>query len=84
MQCCLCVIIRQTETQMNNANPISILESGWQMVRLQLLQPEKVFFKSKAGKMSIIFFSLIQCAVLLGVFSSWILSNILRGGKYDF
>lgn len=32
--------------------------------------------------MSIIFFSLVQCAVLLGVFSSWILSNILRGDEF--
>jgi hypothetical protein len=48
------------------------------MIRLQLNQPGKVYFKSKAGKVAIMFFSLVQCAVLLGVFSSWILSSILR------
>lgn len=80
MQICLCVIIRQVEVHMKNAKPIGVVESTWQMIRLQLLQPEKIYFRSKAGKLSIIFFSLVQCAVLLGVFSSWILSNILRAG----
>ncbi|KAI6216392.1 hypothetical protein M3Y95_01278900 [Aphelenchoides besseyi] len=78
MQICLCVMVRQVEIHIKDARPISILESAWQMVRLQLLQPEKVYFKSKAGKLAIISFSLIQCAVLLGVFSSWILSNLLK------
>jgi hypothetical protein len=33
MQCCLCVIIRQTEVHMNDASNIGILESAWQMLR---------------------------------------------------
>ncbi|CAD5211180.1 unnamed protein product [Bursaphelenchus okinawaensis] len=51
--------------------------SSWQMLRLQLMQPEKIYFKSLAGRVSILLFSLVQCAVLLGVFSTWILSSII-------
>jgi hypothetical protein len=42
------------------------------------MKPENVKFKTKAGKVFFICFSLIQCTILLGVFSNWILTNILN------
>ncbi|KAI6216391.1 hypothetical protein M3Y95_01278800 [Aphelenchoides besseyi] len=92
VQCCLCIIIRRTEAKMKNVMPIGIVEvsvtslfaficwfsTAWHVLRLQFLQPEPIVFYSAAGKLSIMFFSLVQVVVLLGVFGSWILSNILQ------
>ncbi|KAI6193467.1 hypothetical protein M3Y96_01020900 [Aphelenchoides besseyi] len=66
--------------------------TAWHVLRLQFLQPEPIVFYSAAGslhklkeliqsKLSIMFFSLVQVVVLLGVFGSWILSNILQAEK---
>ncbi|CAD5211172.1 unnamed protein product [Bursaphelenchus okinawaensis] len=78
LQISFCVLIRFFEANVICTQRISVLESSWQMLRLQLMQPEKIYFKSLAGRFSIMIFSLVQCAVLLGVFSSWILASIIR------
>ncbi|CAD5215479.1 unnamed protein product [Bursaphelenchus xylophilus] len=77
VQIMVCTCIRYFEASFTKQKPITVVESGWQMLRLQLMQPEKIYFKSIAGRLSILLFSLVQCAVLLGVFSTWILSSII-------
>ncbi|CAD5215487.1 unnamed protein product [Bursaphelenchus xylophilus] len=83
LQISVCVMIRYFEAKVIRTKHIGVLESAWQMLRLQLMQPEKIYFTSLAGRLSIMIFSLVQCAVLLGVFSSWILTSIIRDAATD-
>ncbi|KAH7698341.1 Protein W02A2.5, partial [Aphelenchoides avenae] len=50
----------------------------WKLLRLQLSQPECTDFYTKAGKLTIFVFALMQCLLLLGLYQSWILSSIIR------
>ncbi|KAI6181153.1 hypothetical protein M3Y98_00798200 [Aphelenchoides besseyi] len=72
-----CVIVRHVEAKMSKAPAPSISESAWQILRIQLHQPEPIPHTSKAGKFSLFIFSLLQCAIV-GVFGSFILGNIIH------
>ncbi|KAI6174514.1 hypothetical protein M3Y97_00999200 [Aphelenchoides bicaudatus] len=78
VQWLLCVIFRRVESCLRNQNATRFFESAWQILRIQLLQPEQVPFRTKAGKFSLFLFSLVQCTLLLGIFSSFILASILH------
>ncbi|KAI6174512.1 hypothetical protein M3Y97_00999000 [Aphelenchoides bicaudatus] len=68
---------------MRRTRPPNAFESAFQILRIQLLQPDtqQVSFQTKAGKFSLFFFSLVQCSILLGVFSSFVLANIINSNE---
>uniref|UniRef100_A0A1I7SCN2 PBPb domain-containing protein n=1 Tax=Bursaphelenchus xylophilus TaxID=6326 RepID=A0A1I7SCN2_BURXY len=79
VQCVLCVVINRIEAQIRKReSKESAMELVWQMLRLQLLQSKIMRNSSKAGKFSVVVFSLIQCTVIMGVLSSYIFSNLVR------
>ncbi|KAI6193418.1 hypothetical protein M3Y96_01015600 [Aphelenchoides besseyi] len=53
-------------------------ETAWRILRIQLMQPESFECYTFAGKLSTVLFSLVQCSILLGLYSSWILANIIK------
>ncbi|KAI6195765.1 hypothetical protein M3Y94_01026400 [Aphelenchoides besseyi] len=77
-QWAFCVLVRRFEAYTLKQKPISVLECGWQVVRLQLIQPEKVNFQCLCGSFSMCLYSILQCSILLGVFGSFILASIIR------
>ncbi|KAI6195742.1 hypothetical protein M3Y94_01023400 [Aphelenchoides besseyi] len=77
-QWAFCVLVRRFEAYTLKQKPIGVLECGWQVVRLQLLQPEKVNFQCLCGSFSVCLYSILQCSILLGVFGSFILASIIR------
>ncbi|CAD5210640.1 unnamed protein product [Bursaphelenchus okinawaensis] len=54
------------------------MDVAWRMLRLQLLQPQTCESGLIAGKLSIIIFSLAQCAVIMGIMSSYLFSNLIK------
>ncbi|CAD5214821.1 unnamed protein product [Bursaphelenchus xylophilus] len=79
LQCLLTVLVHKVEGELKQeAVRCTISESVWQIIRLQLLQPETLEHSSTAGKFSVVIFSLVQCTVIMGVLSSYIFSNLVR------
>ncbi|KAI6224069.1 hypothetical protein M3Y95_00844300 [Aphelenchoides besseyi] len=78
MQWILCVLIRQVETQLKRRKGPDILESAWQVLKVGMMQPEKVHFTLRSGKFAFFVFTLLQGTVLLRVFSSVILGSMLH------
>ncbi|KAI6184865.1 hypothetical protein M3Y97_00642300 [Aphelenchoides bicaudatus] len=78
-----CQLVRYFESHTLKVKPPSLAECAWSILRLQLLQPEEVQFHSFSGNFAICVFSLFQCSILLGVFSSFILASIITR-KPDF
>ncbi|CAD5210411.1 unnamed protein product [Bursaphelenchus okinawaensis] len=79
LQCLLTVIVHKVEEDLQKASVRhTVSESIWQIIRLQLLQPESLQLTSNAGKFSVVIFSLVQCTVIMGVLSSYIFSNLVR------
>ncbi|KAI6171627.1 hypothetical protein M3Y98_00883600 [Aphelenchoides besseyi] len=77
-QWAFCVLVRRFEAYTLKEKPVSVLECGWQVIRLQLIQPEKVNFQCLCGSFSVCLYSILQCSILLGVFGSFILASIIR------
>ncbi|CAD5210409.1 unnamed protein product [Bursaphelenchus okinawaensis] len=79
LQCLLTVMLHKVEEELNQASvQHTVSDSVWQIIRLQLMQPESLQLSSNAGKFSVVIFSLIQCTVIMGVLSSYIFSNLVR------
>ncbi|KAI6223426.1 hypothetical protein M3Y95_00888900 [Aphelenchoides besseyi] len=74
LQWSACVLMRRVESRMINEKSTSIGECAWQLLRVQLMQPEKIPFKTRAGKFSLTIFSLLQC-IILGLYGSFILAT---------
>ncbi|CAD5209538.1 unnamed protein product [Bursaphelenchus okinawaensis] len=79
LQCALSVIFNRVEVKINkNEKKKRISDLVWQIVRLQLMQPEDVNCNITAGRISVFIFAFIQCTVIMGVLSSYIFSNLVR------
>ncbi|KAI6238627.1 hypothetical protein M3Y99_00667000 [Aphelenchoides fujianensis] len=78
LQWALGVLVHHVEAAMLKRTKPSAAETAWRILRIQLLQPEAFECFTLAGKSSMVLFSLIQCSILLGLYSSWILANIIQ------
>ncbi|KAI6170325.1 hypothetical protein M3Y98_01227900 [Aphelenchoides besseyi] len=76
------VLVRRFEAYKLKQKPTSVLDCAWVVIRLQLLQPEKIDFQCICGLFSCLVYSLLQCSILLGVFGSFILVSIIRPLPY--
>ncbi|KAH7706635.1 Protein W02A2.5 [Aphelenchoides avenae] len=78
IQALCCLFIARAEVDLKQRKDFSPLDMIWKLLRLQLSQPECTDFYTKAGKLTIFVFALMQCLLLLGMYQSWILSSIIR------
>ncbi|CAD5214559.1 unnamed protein product [Bursaphelenchus xylophilus] len=77
LQCIFSVIVHRVEKELYEDKKSKWSEVIWRIVRLQLLQPQNCQSKLLSGKCSIIIFSLAQCAILMGILSSYILARLM-------
>ncbi|KAI6238624.1 hypothetical protein M3Y99_00666700 [Aphelenchoides fujianensis] len=81
LQFVFCVCAQRCEAHLTRRKASSVAELAWRLLRLMLLQPEVVKLETKAGKFSLFVFSLVHGSVLLGVFSSFVLANIIHSSR---
>ncbi|KAI6224068.1 hypothetical protein M3Y95_00844200 [Aphelenchoides besseyi] len=81
LQFVFCLIAYCCEANLTQQSPPNPAEVAWRILRIMLMQPDNVEFKTKSGKFSLFFFSLLQGTVLLGVYSSCILANIIHSNQ---
>ncbi|KAI6193414.1 hypothetical protein M3Y96_01015200 [Aphelenchoides besseyi] len=81
LQFVFCLITYCCESNLTQQSTPSPAEVAWRILRIMLMQPDNVEFKTKSGKLSLFFFSLLQGTVLLGVYSSCILANIIHSNQ---
>ncbi|KAH7702733.1 Protein W02A2.5 [Aphelenchoides avenae] len=93
IQAVVCMVVLRTEVTMKMRKSMAPFEAPWKLLRLQLLQPN-VFLYSRAGeyfpathtsfpasflgKFTVTIFAFVQCAILLSLYQSWLLTAILR------
>ncbi|KAI6184866.1 hypothetical protein M3Y97_00642400 [Aphelenchoides bicaudatus] len=78
LQWIFCMFVQKLETRAGWKKQTSVVDSAWQLFRLLLQQPDKFPVQSTLGKLSIYIYSLLQCTILLGLFSSFILASIIK------
>ncbi|KAI6224067.1 hypothetical protein M3Y95_00843900 [Aphelenchoides besseyi] len=72
------VIVRVVERRLNLRYSVGIYSHCWRYVRLQLLQPVDIQYRLRAGNLSLIVFAFFQCAVIISMYQSWILTSVMR------
>ncbi|KAI6193416.1 Glutamate receptor ionotropic, kainate 4 isoform X2 [Aphelenchoides besseyi] len=72
------LIVRFVERRLNLRYSVGIYSHCWQYLRLQLLQPVDIQYRLRAGNISLIVFSFFQCALIISMYQSWILTSVMR------
>ncbi|KAI6174516.1 hypothetical protein M3Y97_00999400 [Aphelenchoides bicaudatus] len=83
LQWMLGLLVQQMEANISGQKAPPLLESTWKFLRMLLRQPERLRCCSWGGKVSIFLFAFVQCTVLLGLYSSLILANIIKSNDKE-
>ncbi|KAI6238626.1 hypothetical protein M3Y99_00666900 [Aphelenchoides fujianensis] len=72
------VLVRLVEKRFNLCYSLNVFSHIWKYFRLQILQAVDIKYRLRSGNVSLVFFSLFQCAVVLSLYQSYILTSVVR------
>ncbi|KAI6231466.1 hypothetical protein M3Y95_00384800 [Aphelenchoides besseyi] len=70
--------VRFVEWRLVLRSQLNIMELIWRMVRLQFIQYDHIGHKLISGNFSVLTFSFLQCAVLLGLYQCWVITSAIK------
>ncbi|KAI6174515.1 hypothetical protein M3Y97_00999300 [Aphelenchoides bicaudatus] len=83
LQWLLCLVVHQVESRLFKKQAPSALDTAWKVLKIQLMQCEGFESETLAGRFSMLLFSLVQSTILLGLYGSWILANIIQKETHE-
>ncbi|CAD5227186.1 unnamed protein product [Bursaphelenchus xylophilus] len=80
IQCVVCGVIQSVQNRFVPQKE-RICDKVWGTLRIQLLQGHNLKFRFFSGNLTVLVFALFQCALIIGVFTSYFLSIMVRIDK---
>ncbi|CAD5214749.1 unnamed protein product [Bursaphelenchus xylophilus] len=83
LQCVFAYVVAKAEAKAGLQTKHGLCSIVWQVVRIQFFQSGQVNFRFSSGRFSLFLFALLQGTVIVGMFTSWFLSSLIRTPSYS-
>ncbi|KAI6192350.1 PBPb domain-containing protein [Aphelenchoides bicaudatus] len=71
-------LTRYVEYRLSLRKTPRLTDVAWRMLRLQLIQYQKIDYRLMAGSFSLLVFAFLQVTIIISLYQSWIISSVVR------